>query len=119
MTFLWWVRRPLRNGGLVHVGWPCAPRPMAAPLYVTGAGCGPRRAILCGMYAACGLRFVAGWLARVVRDGEDRRYGYWRRHWEEGNGVFGIRSADVNFLVFYHAQTFATLLVIAAPLGLA
>jgi steroid 5-alpha reductase family enzyme len=118
MTLLWWLRRPLRNAGLVDFGWPCGLVAIAVYFYLSGDGWPPRRAVLCGMYAFCGLRFILGWLVRTIRDGEDRRWGYWRRHWQECNGPLGIRSVDLNFLIFYHAQTFTTLLVLAAPLAL-
>jgi steroid 5-alpha reductase family enzyme len=119
MTFLWWLRRPLRNAGMVDLGWPCGLLLLAAYFCITGTGWRPRSLVLCGLYAFCGLRFVIGWVIRFIRDGEDRRYSYWRRHWEEGNGLFGIRSADFNFLIFYHAQGLANVLVVAAPLALA
>jgi steroid 5-alpha reductase family enzyme len=119
MTLLWWLRRPLRNAGLVDFGWPCGLVVIAIFFYLTATGWPARRAVLCGMYACCGLRFIVGWFVRAIRDGEDRRWNYWRRHWQEGNGPLGIRSIDLNFLIFYHAQTFSTLLVMAAPLALA
>lgn len=118
-TLLWWLRRPLRNAGLVDFGWPCGLVAIAAYFYLAGTGWPPRRGVLCGMYAFCGARFILGWLVRNARHGEDRRWDFWRRHWGDGNGPLGIRSADANFLIFYHAQTFATLLVLAAPLALA
>ena len=119
MTLLWWLRRPLRNAGLVDFGWPCGLVALAIFFFLSGIGWPARRAVLCGMYAFCGLRFILGWFVRTIRDGEDRRWDHWRRHWQEGNGPLGIRSIDLNFLIFYHAQTFSTLLVMAAPLGLA
>ncbi len=118
MTALWWLRRPMRNAGLVDFGWPCGLVLVAAYFFLAGDGWLWRRVVLGGMYTFCGLRFILGWAARTARDGEDRRYGYWRRSWQEGKGFLGVRSIDFNFLVFYHAQTFATLLVLAAPLGL-
>jgi steroid 5-alpha reductase family enzyme len=118
MTFLWWLRRPLRNAGLVDFGWPCGLVVIAVYFFLTGTGWPPRRAILCGMYAFCGVRFIFGWFVRNVRDGEDRRWNYWRRYWQDGHGPLGIRSVDANFLMYYHAQTFTTLLVLAAPLAL-
>ena len=49
MTFLWWLRRPLRNAGLVDLGWPCGLVAVAVYFYLTGTGWGPRRAfVLCG-----------------------------------------------------------------------
>jgi steroid 5-alpha reductase family enzyme len=119
MTLLWWLRRRLRNAGLVDFGWPCGLVALAIFFFLTGTGWPERRAVLCGMYAFCGLRFILGWFVRAIRDGEDRRWNYWRAHWQAGNGPLGIRSIDLNFLIFYHAQTFSTLLVMAAPLGLA
>jgi steroid 5-alpha reductase family enzyme len=118
MTLLWWLRRPLRNAGLVDLGWPSGLVALGVYFFVTGEGWTPRKAVLCGMYAFCGLRFLIGWTVRTVRDGEDRRWGYWRQHWSAGKGPLGIRSAEVNFLLFYHAQTFGTLLIAASPLGL-
>lgn len=118
MTLLWWLRRPLRNAGLVDFGWPTGLVIVAIYFYATGDGWAPRKAVLCGMVAFCGLRFMLGWIVRTIRDGEDRRWEFWRRHWLEGNGPLGIRSEDLNFLIFYHAQTFGTLLVGAAPLAL-
>ncbi|MFO0881016.1 MAG: DUF1295 domain-containing protein [Gemmataceae bacterium] len=119
LTFLWWLRRPLANAGLVDFGWPAGLVLLAAYFYLVGDGWWPRRAVLCGLFAFCGLRFLLGWAVRTARDGEDRRWEYWRRSWREGNGPLGLRSIDLNFLLFYHAQTFGTLLVLASPLGLA
>lgn len=118
MTLLWWLRRPLRNAGLVDFGWPCGLVGIAVYFFLMGTGWTPRRAILCGMFAFCGARFILGWIVRNVRDGEDRRWNYWRRHWREGEGTLGIRSVEANFLIFYHAQTLTTLLVFAAPLAM-
>ena len=118
MTFLWWLRRPIRNAGLVDLGWPCGLVAIAVYFYLAGTGWSPRRAVLCGMYAFCGLRFIFGWFMRASRDGEDRRWNYWRRHWQEGNGALGIRSIDLNFLIFYQAQALGNLLVLAVPLAL-
>src|SRR5262249_49878162 len=118
MTLLWRLRRPLRNAGLVDFGWPTGLVVVAVYFYATGDGWTPRKAVLCGMFAFCGLRFMLGWGGRTARYGEDRRWDFWRRHWRDGRGPFGIRSADINFLIYYHAQTFTTLLVGAAPLGL-
>lgn len=119
MTFLWWLRRPLGNAGLVDLGWPTGLVLLAAYFYFASDGWLPRRAILCALFAFCGVRFMLGWFVRNVRDGEDRRWEYWRRHWREAGGPFGLRSVELNFLLFYHAQTLGTLLVGAAPLALA
>ncbi len=118
MTFLWWLRRPLRNAGMVDFGWPVSLVMLAVFFYLTGTGWAPRRAVLCGMFAFCGLRFILGWFVRNIRDGEDRRWNYWRRHWSEKGGPLGLRSEDANFLIFYHTQTAYTLLG-PAPLALA
>ena len=118
MTLLWWLRRPLRNGGMVDLGWPCGLVTIGIYFFLVGNGWTPRRAVLCGMYAFCGLRFIVGWFERTIREGEDRRWNYWRRHWQEGNGPFGIRSIDFNFLIYYYAQSTTTLLLGAVPLAL-
>lgn len=115
LTALWWLRRRLRNARLVDFGWPYGLVVVAAYFWLTGTGWPPRRAVLCGLYAFCGARFILGWFVRNVRDGEDRRWNYW----QAGGGPLGVRSEDVNFLLFYHAQTVTTLLVFAAPLALA
>jgi len=119
MTLLWWLRRPLRNAGLVDFGWPVGLLTIAVYFYLTGTGWAPRRAVLCGMFAFCGIRFILGWLVRNIRDGEDRRWNYWRRLWSEKGGPFGLRSEGVNFLIFYQAQTFCTILVMASALAMA
>lgn len=119
MTLLWGLRRPLGNAGLVDLGWPVGLVAIATYFYFTGDGWAPRRAVLCGMFALCGLRFIVGWFVRNIRYGEDRRWDYWRRLWSEQGGPFGLRSEDANFLIFYHAQTVCTLLVMASALALA
>lgn len=118
MTLLWWLRRPLKNGGMVDFGWPSGLVLLGVYFFLTGDGWMPRRAVIGGMFVFCGLRFMAGWIVRFARDGEDRRWGYWRRHWQDGNGPLGIRSEDFNFLIFYHMQSLTTLLIGAAPLAL-
>jgi steroid 5-alpha reductase family enzyme len=118
MTALWWLRPPLRNAGLVDFGWPTGLVTLAVFFFVTGDGWLPRRAVISGLIAACGLRFMAGWAVRAARDGEDRRWEFWRRHWQAGNGPLGLRSVDLNFLAFYHNQTLSTLMVFAALLAL-
>ncbi len=118
MTFLWWLRRPVRNAGLVDFGWPAGLVTLAVFFFATGDGWLPRRAVACGLVGACGLRFLLGWVVRTVRHGEDRRWEYWRRHWQAGNGPLGLRSVEANFFLFYHAQSTFTLLFIAAVLAL-
>src|SRR5205809_158699 len=89
MTFLWWLRRPLGNAGLVDLGWPVGLVLLSVYFYFAGDGWPPRRAVLCALFAFCGLRFMLGWFVRNVRDGEDRRWEYWRRRWREEAGPFG------------------------------
>ena len=119
MSLLWCIGLRIRNAGLVDFGWPSGFTAIA--LYYACIGDAPweRKAIIAAMYCVCGARFMLGWLSRNIRDGEDRRWQYWRDRWRNGDGLFGIRSVGVNLFAFYHAQTFATLLVLIAPVSLA
>jgi steroid 5-alpha reductase family enzyme len=60
MTALWWLHHPVRNAGLVDFGWPCGLVAVAAYFGLTGTGWPPRRAVLCGLCAFCGARFILG-----------------------------------------------------------
>jgi steroid 5-alpha reductase family enzyme len=119
MTLLWLIGLRVRNFGLVDFGWPSGFTALALLYAFTGDGIWQRKALIVAMYCICGARFMLGWTVRNVRDGEDRRWNYWRERWQNGEGMFAIRSIPVNLFAFYHAQTFATLLVFAAPLALA
>ncbi|MEK6233704.1 MAG: DUF1295 domain-containing protein, partial [Planctomycetales bacterium] len=119
MSILWWLGRRLGNAGLVDFGWPSGFTALAVFHGLTGDGSWERKTILVGMYCLCGLRFMVGWVFRNVRDGEDRRWEFWRQRWRKGEGWLGVRSVGVNLFVFYHAQTFTTLFILTAPLMLA
>ncbi len=119
MSLLWLIGLLIRNAGLVDFGWPSGFTAIAVFYFCTGDGLWDRKAIIVGMYCFCGARFMIGWTVRNWRDGEDRRWQYWRDRWKNGDGLFGIRSVRVNLFAFYHTQTFATLFVLTAPLALA
>lgn len=119
MTLLWLTGLRFRNAGLVDFGWPSGFTALAIFYACTEDGLWERKAIIVGMYCFCGGRFMLGWTVRNIRDGEDRRWQYWRDRWKNGEGLFAIRSVPLNLFAFYHTQTFATLFVLMAPLALA
>ena len=119
MSLLWLIGIKVRNAGLVDFGWPSGFTALAIYYGWLGQGNWQRTLLIVGMFALCGLRFMVGWTVRTIRDGEDRRWEFCRQRWRRGEGWFGIRSPAANFFVFYHAQTFTTLLVMMVPLMLA
>lgn len=116
MTLLWWVGIKKGNAGLVDFGWPSGFTALALFNYWVAPQRHPALVVLTVLYVICGVRFMVGWIVRNVRDGEDRRWEYWRVLWREGRGQLGIRSVATNLFVFYHAQTFATLAILTVPL---
>ena len=118
MTVLWALRRPLRNNGLVDFGWPSSFSFIALFYLLTGTGWHLRTQLFCGLYLFCGLRMAFGWLYRTMEDGEERRWNLWVADWAAGHGLLGIRSIDLNFLVFYQLQNIATISFLAVPLRL-
>ena len=119
MTALWLIGLRMRNAGLVDIGWPSGFTALAFYFGLTGDGCWQRKVLIVGMYCLCGVRFMVGWTVRNVRDGEDRRWEFWRQRWRRGEGWFAIRSVAANLFAFYHAQTFTTLFLGIVPLMLA
>jgi steroid 5-alpha reductase family enzyme len=116
MSLLWWVGIQKGNAGLVDFGWPSGFTALAIFNYWVAPERHPTLLVLTVLYGTCGVRFMAGWIVRNVRDGEDRRWEYWRILWREGRGRLGIRSVASNLFFFYHAQTFATLAILIFPL---
>lgn len=119
MSILWWLGLRIRNAGLVDFGWPSGFTALALYFAYYSDGLPERRWLIAGMYALCGCRFMLGWVVRNVRDGEDRRWQYWRERWQRGEGLFRTRSVPLNFFAFYHAQTFATVFILMGPLIIA
>ena len=119
MSVLLLVGWRTRNAGFVDFGWPSGFTALAVYYGWAGEGNWLRTSLIVGMYVLCGMRFMVGWTVRTARDGEDRRWEFWRRRWRQGAGWLGIRSIAVNLFSFYHAQTFATLTVLMVPLMLA
>lgn len=119
MTALWLLGLRTRNAGLVDFGWPSGFTALAVYFALASEGDWKRRLLISLLYGICGLRFMVGWIVRNLRDGEDRRWDYWRQYWRAGNSRLGIRSTAANLFIFYHTQTFATLLVLIVPLVLA
>jgi steroid 5-alpha reductase family enzyme len=115
ISFLWWLGQRFQNAGLIDFGWPSGFTALALYYGFVSDGHWQRKAIITAMYCFCGLRFMVGWIVRNRRDGEDRRWSYFRDRWNCGEGLFGIRSVPINLFAFYHAQTFATLLVLIRP----
>ncbi len=119
MSALWCLGLRIGNAGLVDFGWPSGFTALAVSFAYFGDGDWKRQVLIASLYCVCGARFMIGWIVRTSQGGEDRRWTYWRKRWQNGDGLFSIRSVSINLFAFYHAQTFATLLVLIVPLRLA
>ena len=73
----------------------------------------------CHLKHVVGLKF-AGWLfGRKHWAREDHRWTNWRNRWRNGFGWFGIKTVELNFLFFYHAQSLTNTFILSVPLHLA
>jgi steroid 5-alpha reductase family enzyme len=112
--FLLWALRPiLRNDGLVDFGWPSSFTVLAFYFLAANPAGNVTGTVYCAFFLVCGVRFMAGWLERTVRHGEDPRWQLWRARWAAGQGLFRIKNAAVNFLAFYSVQQLANVTLIA------
>lgn len=118
MTILWLLRKPLRNDSLVDFGWPSSFAVIGLFYGLTGDGTPWRRWTIAGMYMFCGARMAVGFAVRTFQLGADRRFDLWRAKWQAGDGLFGVKSPDINFFIFYHVQYLANVLVISIPVRL-
>eukprot|EP00126_Sphaerothecum_destruens_P006275 Sdes_comp19294_c0_seq1m10348 len=114
-TLLWLCIKPLRNAGLVDLGWPTGFTAIAVFYLCKGEGVFVRRFFLACMQIFCGLRFVLGWFVRTIQYGEDLRWQLWRERWKQRKGFFGVRNEALNFFCFYHAQNFTNIFVFSIP----
>jgi steroid 5-alpha reductase family enzyme len=119
MSVLWLMALLMRNYGWVDFGWPSGFTAIAIYFAFIGEGLWERKLLILSLYGICGARFMIGWAVRNIRDGEDRRWSFWRERWQKGEGLFGIRSVSLNLFAFYQTQTFATVFVLITPLVIA
>lgn len=116
MTVFWVICVVRNNGSMVDFGWPSGFTLLALYYAIFAPGYSVSKWMLCGMYIACGLRFMVGWNMRKHWTREDHRWNLWRERWRNGKGVFGFSSVPVNFFFFYHCQSLANGLVFVAPI---
>jgi steroid 5-alpha reductase family enzyme len=60
MHLMWMICLVRGNGSMVDFGWPAGFTYMAAVYAVWGSALPLRRALLCGAYIVCGIRFMFG-----------------------------------------------------------
>lgn len=119
IIFLWFMRRVVKNDGLIDLGWPIGL--LAMPLFFhshTEVGYNVL-SLICFFYLFCGLRFVVGWTHRTLSHGEDHRWPLWRKRWQTSGSMVGSKNIELNFLGFYLAQGFVNVLVFYKPIALA
>jgi steroid 5-alpha reductase family enzyme len=120
MTLAWLLCILLKNGSFVDFAWPSGFIFMTIQIYHDSDGLLSRKLFICVPYIICGLRFIIGWIfARKHYKKEDTRWDLWREKWRNGEGIFSIKSVNVNFFFFYHCQSFTNIFVLSIPLILA
>jgi len=116
MTFAWILCIVTGNGSFVDLAWPSGFVIMTSQIFFNSKGYLQRKLLICFPYIFCGLRFIFGWVfARKHYKQEDRRWSLWRRKWEKGEGIFGIKSIPINFFFFYHCQSIANVFCFSIP----
>ncbi|KAL0481905.1 hypothetical protein AKO1_011356 [Acrasis kona] len=120
MTMMWLIRIPLKNYGMVDLGWPSGFFFITLIYTLSSQVQGNfwRRWVIAIPYLFCGLRFMYGWVLRNRKEGEDHRWQMWRDKWTSGKGIFGIRSHTINTFIFYHCQSFANIFVLTMPVAI-
>lgn len=96
MLILWLVHLPLKNAGIVDVGWTLGVGLCALIFAVMGDGNITRRIVIVVMTAVWGARLGSYLLFRVLGHAEDARYTQLRREWT-GN-------TTLKFLGFFEFQ---------------
>jgi steroid 5-alpha reductase family enzyme len=87
--------------------------------YINIQGWYPRKLLIAIPFILCGLRFMLGWtFGRKHYKHEDHRWNLWRERWNSGEGVLGLKSEQINFFFFYHAQSLTNVFVLSLPLTL-
>ena len=119
MTVLWILRISWKNAGLVDWGWPSGFTAMAIYFAFQGDGSLNRKILIATLYCLCGFRFMLGWQVRHKKYGEDRRWNLWKAKWASGEGLFSVRSENINFFFFYQVQGLTNVFVFSIPLIIA
>jgi steroid 5-alpha reductase family enzyme len=102
MAVLWLVHLRLGNAAIVDVGWAAEVGALATVNSLTGAGWGPRRAVIAAIMATWALRLAVHLVRdRIAGRSEDARYVSLRRQWGAG--------ATTRFFWFFQAQALAAL----------
>lgn len=96
MFLLWLLHLPLRNAGIVDIGWAYGIVLAAGIFAWMGPGAPVRRFAAAGMAGVWGLRLGTYLLFRVVGRAEDARYTHLRQAWS-GN-------ISLKFLGFFELQ---------------
>lgn len=97
MLVLWLVHLPMKNAGIVDVGWAGGLALLAVIYALAGTGYAPRIALMATMAVAWGLRLsLYILLTRVIGKPEDGRYQQLRKEWT-GNTA-------LRFLLFFEFQ---------------
>ena len=97
MFVLWLIHLPLRNAGIIDVGWALGLAILAIYYAFAGPGYVPRKYALAMMVGFWGFRLAAYLLfSRVIGHPEDGRYVQLRKEWK--------RHLGLRFLFFFEFQ---------------
>jgi len=99
MFGLWSLGVRNRNFSYVDIGWSANFAVLALLYALLAPGYLPRRALICAMFTAHGLRL--GWhlARRIIGEPEEGRYVQLRKEWGAGGG-----NVNLKFLGFYQFQ---------------
>ncbi len=110
MLLLWLIHLPIKNAGIVDIGWSLGLAILAVLYASLGPGYGPRKWLIAGMAAIWGLRLAWHLFRRIVGHPEEGRYQQLRKEWGA--------HIEIKFLGFFEFQAFLDL-VLSLPFLLA
>jgi steroid 5-alpha reductase family enzyme len=110
MLGLWLIHLPIRNAGIVDIGWALGLAILAALYASLGPGFGPRKWLIAAMAAIWAVRLAWHLFRRIVGHPEEGRYQQLRKEW--GTKI------EIKFLGFFEFQAFLDL-VLSLPFLLA
>lgn len=88
MAIGWEIQRRTRNAGLVDAIWAAAMGGAAVYYASVGSGCSFPRLLVAMLGGIWGARLCLHLLARILREEEDGRYAFLRRHWNDSQAKF-------------------------------